>query len=47
MLGGELTLLYDERVLEEYREVLSRPRFGFAPGLIEDVLQHVEADGHL
>jgi len=47
VLAGELTLLSDERVLGEYREVLSRPRFGFAPELIDGVLQQMEADGHL
>jgi putative PIN family toxin of toxin-antitoxin system len=47
VLAGELTLVYDERILGEYREVLSRPRFGFAAELIDEVLQQMEADGHL
>ncbi|MDE3151447.1 MAG: putative toxin-antitoxin system toxin component, PIN family [Gemmatimonadota bacterium] len=29
--AGELTVLHDERVLEEYAAVLTRPRFGFTP----------------
>jgi putative PIN family toxin of toxin-antitoxin system len=46
-LAGELTLLFDERVLEEYREVLSRPRFAIPPAQADDVLRQLEADGEL
>lgn len=44
-LAGELTLLFDERVLEEYREVLSRPRFAIPKALADDVLRQLEGDG--
>jgi uncharacterized protein len=44
-LAGELTLLFDERVLEEYREVLSRPRFAIPKALADEVLRQLEADG--
>ncbi len=30
-LAGELTLLVDDRVLDEYRRVLQRTKFGFDP----------------
>lgn len=33
--AGELTLLHDVRILEEYSTVLARPRFGFAREDIE------------
>jgi putative PIN family toxin of toxin-antitoxin system len=29
VLAGELTLLHDDRILAEYREILLRPRFAF------------------
>lgn len=29
--AGELMLLYDDRIMEEYAEVLARPRFRFDP----------------
>jgi len=45
VLAGEITLLFDERILAEYREVLARPRFAFEPGDVVDVLQQLEADG--
>jgi putative PIN family toxin of toxin-antitoxin system len=44
-LAGELTLLFDERVLEEYREVLSRPRFAIPPAKADEILRQLEADG--
>lgn len=44
-LAGELTLLFDERVLEEYREVLSRPRFEIPPAKADEILRQLEADG--
>jgi putative PIN family toxin of toxin-antitoxin system len=44
-LAGDLTLLFDERVLEEYREVLSRPRFAIPPAHAHEVLRQLEADG--
>ena len=46
-LAGELRLLFDERVLEEYREVLSRPRFAIPTAQVEEVLRQLEADGEL
>jgi putative PIN family toxin of toxin-antitoxin system len=44
-LSGEIRLAYDDRMMAEYREVLARPKFGFAPGDVADLLAFLEADG--
>jgi putative PIN family toxin of toxin-antitoxin system len=44
-LSGEIRLAYDDRVMAEYREVLARPKFGFSPEDVADVLAFLEADG--
>jgi putative PIN family toxin of toxin-antitoxin system len=44
-LGGEIRLAYDDRVMAEYREVLARPKFGFSPEDVADVLAFLEGDG--
>ncbi len=44
---GTVPLAYDLRILSEYREVLSRPQFGFAKEDVEAVLEQVEREGHL
>lgn len=44
ILQGDATLLVDSRILAEYDEVTSRPRFGFDPGerrVMLDVLESV------
>lgn len=38
-----ITVLVDRRILEEYREVLSRKKFGFEPTLLKDFLDALEA----
>ncbi|MBI1864175.1 MAG: putative toxin-antitoxin system toxin component, PIN family [Nitrospirae bacterium] len=38
ILQGELTLVADSRILDEYREVLVRPRFGLPKKAVESVL---------
>lgn len=45
-LVGGLRPLYDDRVLAEYREVLSRSRFGFEAADVGALLEHLEAVGH-
>lgn len=45
LLAGELAIVYDDRVLAEYGEVLSRPRFGFDSHEIEHILDLIEDDG--
>ena len=44
-LAGELTLLFDDRILAEYAEVLRRPRFGLDEADVALVLRQLEADG--
>jgi uncharacterized protein len=44
ILAGELTLLVDDRILEEYRTVLRRPKFGFQPDDIADLMIFIEKE---
>lgn len=43
-LAGELTLLVDDRILAEYRDVLGRPKFGFDERDVADLLADIEAE---
>ena len=43
--SGELILCYDARVLGEYKEVLGRPKFQFAPDLIAIFLDQIKNSG--
>lgn len=45
--GGLLQVVYDARILTEYREVLNRPKFGLEKAEIEDILTQIEAEGIL
>jgi len=45
LLAGELRLLFAHRILDEYAEVLARPRFSLDPADVADVLRQLEADG--
>ncbi len=45
VLGGDIQVAYDDRLLAEYREVLARPKFSFAPEDVATVLAYLEADG--
>jgi putative PIN family toxin of toxin-antitoxin system len=45
--AGTLGLCFDARILAEYRDVLSRPRFGFAVEHVESLLSQIEACGSL
>jgi len=38
-------LLFDERILAEYAEVLARPRFALDPADVAEVARQLEADG--
>lgn len=42
--GPIVPVLYDS-IMKEYREVLSRPKFHFTAGIIEDVLSTLESKG--
>jgi len=45
IISGNLHLLWDDRILDEYQEVLHRPRFAFPPRRVADFLEYVEAAG--
>jgi len=45
ILAGEVRVLFDERILDEYAEVLARPRFGLDKADVGEVLRQLEADG--
>ena len=45
ILAGSITLCFDERILTEYREVLTRGRFAFAGERVDAVLEFIEANG--
>ena len=42
---GDLVLAFDDRALIEYRQVLSRDRFGFDPADVAALLEFVEVEG--
>lgn len=46
LLVGGLRPLFDDRILHEYRDVLGRPKFGFDPGDVRSLLEHLRAVGH-
>ena len=43
--SGIIRPAHDFRILTEYREVLSRPRFGFPSEAVEDFLRQIEDEG--
>ncbi len=45
ILNEKVTLLFDNRILEEYRRVLLRPRFGFSVEIVEPLLDYLESEG--
>ena len=45
ILTGQLIPCYDYRILTEYRQVLSRPRFNFSDGEIDALLEWIETSG--
>ena len=45
VLNGKLTVCYDNRILDEYREVLSRQRFHFKKSLILQLLDYIRQAG--
>ena len=45
VLQGDLVLLHDERIISEYRQVLSRSMFDFDPEDVGAVLEGIESNG--
>ena len=44
-LAGAIQVCQDQRILDEYAEVLARPRFRFDAQRVREVLAKLEADG--
>ena len=45
VLRGDILLCWDNRLMQEYRQVLKRDKFSFDPQSIDDVLDFIEAEG--
>jgi putative PIN family toxin of toxin-antitoxin system len=45
VLAGDVLLAFDDRILEEYRQVLQRPRFGFDQAAVTELLIYIEHTG--
>ena len=45
VMRRDLSVAFDARVLGEYTEVLQRPRFGFPPRRVRDLIDHVRSAG--
>ena len=45
LVAEELQTLFDDRILDEYRDVLRRPRFGFGLRDVDDLLDHLVSSG--
>ena len=45
LLNGKLTVQYDNRILEEYTEVLSQSRSSFKKNLIRQLLDYIQNEG--
>ena len=44
-LSGQLQIVYDDRILDEYRSVLRRERFRFDQAAVADLLAHLQSSG--
>jgi putative PIN family toxin of toxin-antitoxin system len=45
LLTERVTLCFDERIVSEYRAVLTRSRFSFDPDLVEELVSFLEMAG--
>jgi putative PIN family toxin of toxin-antitoxin system len=45
ILNSNLTVLFDERILSEYRNVLKREKFGFPDDLINPLIEFIRSEG--
>lgn len=46
-LAGDLTVLVDDRILNQYRRVLPRPKFAFDPADVAELMEYLEAEAIL
>jgi putative PIN family toxin of toxin-antitoxin system len=47
ILSGEIKILYDNRIIFEYVDVLSRKEFGFNKEIIDSMIDYFKSDGEL
>ena len=45
VLSDKVIPCYDYRIMQEYREVLSRSKFAFTQANVHEILQKIKADG--
>lgn len=45
VLAGRVVLVFDDRILHEYEEVLKRERFGFDPRDVQALLDYFRSEG--
>ena len=45
IFNGDIKILYDNRIIYEYIDVLSRQEFGFSRGVINDMIDFLKRDG--
>ena len=45
VLSNMVQVAYDDRILDEYAEVLSRPVFQFDPGDVSTLVEHIRLNG--
>ena len=45
VINDKLTPCYDYRIMQEYREVLARPKFLFNKANVNDILNKIRVDG--
>ncbi len=45
VLNYELVIVYDQRILHEYKVVLERPKFGFSRDEVKSILDFIKNEG--
>ena len=45
ILNGNVNILYDNRIIFEYTDVLSRKEFGFNAEIISDIMDYIKHEG--
>jgi putative PIN family toxin of toxin-antitoxin system len=45
ILGARIQVLYDDRILAEYRDVLARPRLALEPSLAQAIVGYIRLSG--
>jgi uncharacterized protein len=45
ILSERVTVLYDDRIVDEYRDVLRRPTFGFSRADVDTLVDFIEING--